>query len=140
MMLDEPWTLSPSVALHPEPIGALAYHFGNRKLTFLKRPELVLLRHWWPAAAAGALGSRRVRRALVSALVLDAAIATRENQRSRTPLPLSGLLAGRGLDSLAYGSGLWHGAIKARSTTSLRPRRPGTKPTIQSRFRSCLKR
>ncbi|MER6939042.1 mycofactocin biosynthesis chaperone MftB, partial [Nocardioides sp. NPDC000441] len=40
-MLEEPWTLSPSVALRPEPFGALAYHFGNRKLTFLKRPELV---------------------------------------------------------------------------------------------------
>ena len=40
-MLDEPWSLSPSVALRPEPFGALAYHFGNRKLTFLKRLELV---------------------------------------------------------------------------------------------------
>lgn len=40
-LLDEPWTLSPSVALRPEPFGALAYHFGNRRLTFLKRPELV---------------------------------------------------------------------------------------------------
>lgn len=40
-MLDEAWRLSPSVALRPEPFGALAYHFGNRKLTFLKRPELV---------------------------------------------------------------------------------------------------
>jgi putative mycofactocin binding protein MftB len=29
------------VELRPEPFGALAYHFGNRKLTFLKRPELV---------------------------------------------------------------------------------------------------
>lgn len=33
--------LSPSVALRPEPFGAMAYHFGNRRLTFLKRPELV---------------------------------------------------------------------------------------------------
>ncbi|MQY40765.1 hypothetical protein SRB17_87980 [Streptomyces sp. RB17] len=40
-LLGEPWTLSPSVALRPERFGALAYHFGNRKLTFLKRPELV---------------------------------------------------------------------------------------------------
>lgn len=40
-MLDEAWALSPSVALRPESFGALAYHFGNRKLTFLKRPELV---------------------------------------------------------------------------------------------------
>ena len=41
MMLDEAWRLSPSVALRPEPFGALAYHFGNRKLTFLKVPALV---------------------------------------------------------------------------------------------------
>lgn len=40
-MLAEAWTLSPSVALRPEPFGALAYHFGNRKLTFLKKQELV---------------------------------------------------------------------------------------------------
>ena len=40
-ILDTAWALSPSVALRPEPFGALAYHFGNRKLTFLKRPELV---------------------------------------------------------------------------------------------------
>jgi len=40
-MLDEAWVLSPSVALRPEPFGAMAYHFGNRKLTFLKRRELV---------------------------------------------------------------------------------------------------
>jgi putative mycofactocin binding protein MftB len=40
-MLDEPWDLSPAVALRPEPFGAMAYHFGNRKLTFLKRMQLV---------------------------------------------------------------------------------------------------
>lgn len=39
--LGDAWRLSPSVALRPEPFGALAYHFGNRRLTFLKRPELV---------------------------------------------------------------------------------------------------
>jgi putative mycofactocin binding protein MftB len=31
------------VALRPEPFGALAYHFGNRRLTFLRRPQLVAL-------------------------------------------------------------------------------------------------
>lgn len=39
--LDRAWELSPSVALRPEPFGALAYHFGNRRLTFLKHPSLV---------------------------------------------------------------------------------------------------
>ncbi|WP_245565215.1 mycofactocin biosynthesis chaperone MftB [Nocardioides insulae] len=42
-LLDRAWELSSSVALRPEPFGALAYHFGNRRLTFLKRPELVTL-------------------------------------------------------------------------------------------------
>ncbi|MGP2440092.1 mycofactocin biosynthesis chaperone MftB [Streptomyces sp. JW3] len=57
---DEAWQLSPSVALRPEPFGALAYHFGNRKLTFLKRPELV--------AAVRALATHPdVRSALVAA-------------------------------------------------------------------------
>jgi putative mycofactocin binding protein MftB len=42
-MLDESWELSPSVAIRPEPFGALAYNFDNRRLTFLKRPELVAL-------------------------------------------------------------------------------------------------
>ncbi|CAN5505673.1 mycofactocin biosynthesis chaperone MftB [soil metagenome] len=58
-ILDEAWALSPSVALRPEPFGALAYHFGNRKLTFLKRPELV--------AVVQALGEQPdVRSALVA--------------------------------------------------------------------------
>ncbi len=35
------WQLSEKVALRPEPFGALAYHFGNRRLTFLKTPLLV---------------------------------------------------------------------------------------------------
>jgi len=35
------YRLSPRVELRPEPFGALAYHFGNRRLTFLKTPELV---------------------------------------------------------------------------------------------------
>jgi putative mycofactocin binding protein MftB len=40
-VLDRAWGLSPAVALRPEPFGALAYHFGNRRLSFLRRPELV---------------------------------------------------------------------------------------------------
>ena len=40
-MLGEAWRLDGSVALRPEPFGALAYHFGTRRLSFLKTPELV---------------------------------------------------------------------------------------------------
>jgi putative mycofactocin binding protein MftB len=38
---DRPWRQSPSVALRPEPFGALAYSFSTRKLTFLKSTALV---------------------------------------------------------------------------------------------------
>ena len=40
-MLQEAWGLDPAVALRPEPFGALAYHFGTRRLSFLKTPQLV---------------------------------------------------------------------------------------------------
>ena len=59
-LLDEAWALSPSVALRPEPFGALAYHFGNRKLSFLKRHELV-------AVVRGLAEAPDVRSALVAA-------------------------------------------------------------------------
>ncbi len=29
------------MALRPEPFGALAYHYGNRRLIFLKHPDVV---------------------------------------------------------------------------------------------------
>lgn len=37
------YALHPRVALRPEPFGALAYHYGNRRLTFVKSFELVEL-------------------------------------------------------------------------------------------------
>ena len=36
-----PWQRARSVAIRPEPFGALVYHFGNRKLSFLKSKTLV---------------------------------------------------------------------------------------------------
>jgi putative mycofactocin binding protein MftB len=39
--LDGPWRLDPQVALRPERFGALAYHFGTRRLSFLKSRRLL---------------------------------------------------------------------------------------------------
>ena len=36
-----PWRRAPSVAVRPEPFGALVYHFGTRKLSFLKSRTLL---------------------------------------------------------------------------------------------------
>jgi len=38
---DRGWQLHPQVAVRPEPFGALLYHFGTRKLSFLKNRTIV---------------------------------------------------------------------------------------------------
>ena len=35
------WRLHHQVAVRPEPFGALLYHFGTRKLSFLKNTKIV---------------------------------------------------------------------------------------------------
>ena len=39
--LESACELHPQVALRPEPFGALADHYGNRRLVFLKHPDIV---------------------------------------------------------------------------------------------------
>jgi mycofactocin biosynthesis protein MftB len=39
--LDRRYVLHPQVAVRPEPFGALLYHFGTRRLSFLKDPRLL---------------------------------------------------------------------------------------------------
>ncbi|MGW1787110.1 mycofactocin biosynthesis chaperone MftB [Streptomyces sp. NPDC002143] len=48
--LDRAWALHPQVSLRPEPFGALLYHFGTRRLTFLKNSRLVEIVHRLPEA------------------------------------------------------------------------------------------
>ena len=40
-MLDQAWELAPQVSVRPEPFGALLYHFGTRRLSFLKDRRLL---------------------------------------------------------------------------------------------------
>ncbi|UOX92484.1 mycofactocin biosynthesis chaperone MftB [Amycolatopsis sp. FBCC-B4732] len=39
--LDAAWRLDSRVAIRPERFGALLYHFGTRRLSFLKSPALL---------------------------------------------------------------------------------------------------
>jgi putative mycofactocin binding protein MftB len=80
--LDRPYQLNPAVALRPEPFGALAYHFGNRRLSFLKTPQLVtvvrLLESQASAAAAldaaGVSTRERARYAAALAALADSEV------------------------------------------------------------------
>lgn len=88
----------------------------------VRQESALLLRHWWPLTAVGLAVSPLVRRAVGTALVVDLAVALHEHRES--PLDLPTLIAGRRLDDLAYGVGLWWGALRACSPRVLLPRRP----------------
>lgn len=40
-VLDRAWDVSPRVSIRPESFGALLYHFGTRRLSFLKDRRLL---------------------------------------------------------------------------------------------------
>lgn len=78
----------------------------------------LMLRHWWPLAAAACVTSRRARRVVAVAAVADAALA---RARADTTLDPVRFAAARRLDDLAYGAGVWAGAVRARSARCLVP-------------------
>lgn len=62
--LDRGWRLHPQVAVRPEPFGALLYHFGTRKLSFLKNSVIL--------AVVQSLADHETLRAALSANGLEA--------------------------------------------------------------------
>jgi len=75
---DAPWRLARSVALRPEPFGALVYSFSTRKLSFLKSKVLVdvvqaLADHPSASAAVTACGVPAAQRATYEKALADLA-------------------------------------------------------------------
>jgi mycofactocin system glycosyltransferase len=102
----------------------LAARLSLRGLGWAVRQEAaLLLRHWWPLAALGAVTSRPVRRAVLTAVAVDL-IAFQHERPGVDPLTV---LAARRLDDLAYGAGLWWGAIRSGSVRCLLARRPASR-------------
>jgi mycofactocin system glycosyltransferase len=77
-----------------------------------------LTRHYWPLTLAVSMRSARARRAVVVAGLADAML---EHRRVRPDLDPLRFLVARRLDDLAYGAGLWAGALRARSPLALTP-------------------
>jgi mycofactocin system glycosyltransferase len=86
-------------------------------LSGVSQTAQLILRHWWPATACVVPFSARARRALVAAVVVDVVLTPRPPASSALGFHLA-----RRLDDLAYGAGLWLGAIRARSVRCLVPR------------------
>ncbi len=81
-------------------------------------------RHYWPLAVAAGLASRRARWLLAASTVAQGLASYQ--QAGLGPLP--GYLLLRLLDDLAYGAGVWAGAIRRRTAGPLLPRLTGTGP------------
>jgi len=97
----------------------VAAELSFRGLGWAVRQESgLLLRHWWPLGLLAALMGRTGRRALLSAVLVDTFVFCRE----RTGVSLPTILVARRLDDLAYGAGLWRGAVRRRDTRCLLPR------------------
>lgn len=78
-------------------------------------------RHHWPLTLAAALVSRRARRGALLLAAVEGLLAWLPHRRTIGPVRH---VAARRLDDLAYGSGLWAGAVRARSARALLPTRP----------------
>ncbi len=78
-------------------------------------------RHHWPVAVAGAVVSRRARVLLTGVAVVDGLAAWWPHRRAVGPATF---LAARRAEDLAYGAGLWAGALRARSAGALLPASP----------------
>ncbi len=84
----------------------------------LQQASAALTRHYWPMAVLAATRSSRARRALAVAAVADALLERRRLQPDLDPVRF---FVARRLDDLAYGTGLWAGAVRARSARALVP-------------------
>jgi mycofactocin system glycosyltransferase len=84
-------------------------------------------RHHWPLAVAAAAVSRRARRGVLVVAVLDAAAAWWPHRARVGPVRFA---VARRLEDLAYGAGLWWGALRARDARALLPARPPRFETV----------
>jgi mycofactocin biosynthesis protein MftB len=75
-VLDRAWELAPQVSVRPEPFGALLYHFGTRRLSFLKDRRLL-------AVVQGLGGAPTARDACAAAGVPDASLPAFEAALAR---------------------------------------------------------
>jgi hypothetical protein len=78
-------------------------------------------RHHWPLALVAALVSRGARRRLLGLALAEGLLAWLPHRGRVGPVRS---IAARRLDDLAYGAGLWAGAVRARSARALLPTRP----------------
>lgn len=95
---------------------------GRSLISTGRQIRQLALRHWWPVTAVAVLGSRRTRRVVGVAAMVDL-VAHADPDPART----LHRFAIRRLDDLAYGAGLWFGAARLGSARVLMPELTGVR-------------
>ena len=114
-LADLPWTVGTSLA-------------GRGHLGACRAVAAELTRSWWPAAAIG-LSVRRTRPAVLAAILLPALFRRGPGSRRDSGLDPLRYLALSVADDVAYGVGVWRGALARRSGAAIRPRLGGYRST-----------
>ena len=132
LLLQRPWALLASTAAFTlqakqirqelrridAPLSLTAELTARTLANTLSQTSALLLRHWLPATLATAVVSRRARRAIAVAMLVDTITEYRTHKPAGS---LAVHLAARRLDDAAYGLGVWHGALRQRALTCLTP-------------------
>ena len=101
---------------HPVRLGARLAAAGAA--ASVSQGIALIVRHWWPLTLAAALVSKRARRAAFVAAIVDVALEYRRTGEGLDPVRFG---VARRLDDLAYGFGVWLGALRGRSIGALKP-------------------
>ena len=104
----------------PPPVGLAALLVARGSWSAGRTLARSVTRHHWPLVVP-LLGVRRVRRLVAVAAVADALGAWWPHRRRVGPVRFA---VARRADDLAYGAGLWWGALRAREARALLPTRP----------------
>jgi mycofactocin system glycosyltransferase len=112
------WQISRKIIKSAHPVRIATSLTVRGVLAAQTQTMALFVRHWWPLAIIASVFSRRLRRALLVACVLD---AVWEYRRTRPQLDLFRFAVARRLDDLAYGAGVWSSALRGRSLRCLLP-------------------
>ncbi|WP_433601228.1 mycofactocin biosynthesis glycosyltransferase MftF [Nocardia sp. CA-135953] len=105
------------------PTRIAAIYLARGYFAGIWRLASAMCRHYWPVTMLAMILSRRVRRIAVTMAVADG-LADWFTHRDAGGLDPFRYVAYKRVDDIAYGTGLWLGAFRARSLESLKPSRP----------------
>ncbi|MGW0245636.1 mycofactocin biosynthesis glycosyltransferase MftF [Nocardia goodfellowii] len=105
------------------PTRIAAIYLSRGFFSGIWRLASAVCRHYWPVTLLAMLFSRRIRRIAITLALADG-LADWFTHRDAGGLDPFRYIAYKRIDDIAYGTGLWLGAYRARSVEALKPTAP----------------